>query len=372
MKIMISCGGTGGHIYPGIAVANEIKYRHPDCDVLFVGSLNPYAIENKIVPDNGYELTGIRVEPFESFFSKWRKFKNAMGLFGSVNQSLKIISRFKPDIVIGTGGFVCGPVVLAGKLKGLPTLIAEQNVIPGKTNKILSSFADKVCVSFEDSIKNMSKPEKCVYTGNPLRREFNFYNRKNARALLNLSDDDKMLLVFGGSLGALSLNNAIVKAIKDITDDKSVKVYFVTGSDNYENVTAQLAEVGVDLSKKSNINVFSYTNEMPKLMNAADLVVCRSGASTISEVNHIGIAAIYVPLKHAANDHQRKNAMANVKQNAAYIVEDDEQLDVNLTEKIKYLLGNDSQRKIMADNSAKMGNNNAAEMICDLIEELIG
>ncbi len=371
MKILISCGGTGGHIYPGIAVANEMKYRYPECEILFVGSLSPYAIENKIVPDNGYELTGIRVEPFESFFSKWRKFKNAVGLFGSVAQSMKIISKFKPDIVIGTGGFVCGPVVLAGKLKGLPTLIAEQNVIPGKTNKILSSMVDKVCVAFEDSIKNMAKPEKCVYTGNPLRREFNFYNRENSRQLLNLGENDKMLLIFGGSLGALSLNNAIVKAISDITDDNSVKVYFVTGNDNYDTVTKQLEDAGVDISKNSNINVFAYTNEMPKLMSAADLVVCRSGASTISEINRIGIAAIYVPLKHAANDHQRKNAMANVNQNAAYIAEDDENLDKNLTEKIKYLLSNDSLRQTMAANSAKMGKNNAAETICDLIEQLI-
>lgn len=371
MRVIISCGGTGGHIYPGIAVANEIKYRYPDSEILFVGSASPYAIENKIVPDNGYALKSIRVEPFESFFSKWRKIKNAFGLFGSVNQSMKIISEFKPDIVIGTGGFVCGPVVLAGKLKGLPTLITEQNVIPGKTNKILSSFADKICVSFEESIKNMAKPDKCVFTGNPLRREFNFYNRDNARSLLGLSENDKMLLVFGGSLGALSLNNAIVKAIKDIMDDERIKIFFITGNDNYDTVINQLNDAEVDLSKKSNINVFAYTNEMPKLMHAADLAVCRSGASTISEVNHIGLAAIYVPLKHAANDHQRKNAMANVNQNAAYLVEDDELLDINLTEKIKYLLNNDGLRIKMAENSSKMGKNNAAELICDMIEELI-
>ncbi len=371
MKIMVSCAGTGGHVYPGIAVANELRYRHPDWEFLFVGCSGEFGIEKKLVPDNGYALDCINVDSFETFYSKWKKIKVAFSLFGSLNEALKEIRSFKPDMVLGMGGFVCGPVVLAARLKNIPTLIAEQNVIPGKTNKILSAFADKICISFEASMQYMIKPERCVLTGNPLRREFDMFSREGSRKMLELENDDKMVLVFGGSLGAQNLNKAVIKLISELMEDKTIRLFFITGNENYEACMSELSEKKFDLSKHSHINVMPYSDEMPKLMNAADLVICRSGATTIAEINYIGIPAIYVPLKHAANDHQRKNAMAGVVKKAALMVEDDENLADNLMKQVKYLLSNDSVRARMAANSKAMGKPNSVGIICDIIEETL-
>ena len=371
MKIMVSCAGTGGHVYPGIAVANELRYRHPEWEFLFVGCSDEFGIEKKLVPDNGYDLACINVDSFETFYSKWKKIKVAFSLFGSLGEALKEISKFKPDMVLGMGGFVCGPVVLAAKLKNIPTLIAEQNVIPGKTNKILSAFADRICISFEASKQYMIKSDRCILTGNPLRREFDMFSRESSRKMLGLSDTDKMVLVFGGSLGAQNLNKAVIKLISELMENRDVRLFFITGEENHAECLRELAEKNVDISKHSHINVMPYSDEMPKLMNAADLAVCRSGATTIAEINYIGIPAVYVPLKHAANDHQRKNAMAGVEKKAALMVEDDENLADNLMKQVKYLLANTSVRAKMAANSKSMGKANSVGLICDIIEETV-
>ncbi|NLW70435.1 MAG: undecaprenyldiphospho-muramoylpentapeptide beta-N-acetylglucosaminyltransferase [Eubacteriaceae bacterium] len=371
MKILIACGGTGGHVYPGIAVADELMLRHPDWQIEFVGCSNPKTIENSLIPKTPYPLHTIDVNSFETFYSLLKKLQVATTLFKSLNQSLKIVKKYNPDIVVGTGGYVCGPVVLAGKILRKKTLIAEQNVIPGKTTAVLSSFADKICVSIEESAKHMGHPERCVVTGNPLRHDFKILNREKCRLSYGLSEEQRLVLIFGGSQGAVNINRAAVKLIAENCDRKNLFFHFVTGANNYDDCMTSLGEMGFIPEEHKNVKIEAYCSDMPRVMYAADVCICRSGATTIAEINYIGIPTIFIPLKHAANDHQRKNALASVTRHAALIVEDDEALGDNIDSSLKYLLDNDDLRKTMAENSRKMGVSDSAEKMADEIEKLI-
>ncbi|MCR4893182.1 MAG: undecaprenyldiphospho-muramoylpentapeptide beta-N-acetylglucosaminyltransferase [Eubacteriales bacterium] len=371
MKVLISCGGTGGHIYPGIAVADELKRRHPDWQFLFVGCTYELSLENKIVPEAGYDLVDIDADNYESYSTFMDDVKSTINITKSVFQSMGIIRRFKPSVVIGTGGFVCAPVVLSAHLMGYPSMILEQNVIPGRTNKLLSYMADRICISFEESRQYMKKQDACVITGNPLRGEFDDWDRISARKELGLTRDEKMVLIFGGSLGAQSLNDAVVRMIDKVGRDKSNRIFFITGGENYEQVRKELASLGIDEKRFPNVTVSDYRNDMPVLMNAADLIVSRSGATTISEINHVGVATIYVPLKHAPNDHQRLNALANVEKGAAIMCEDEEDLSERLTESVSKLLADDGVRLEMANASLALGISDSCSRICDIAEELI-
>ncbi|MBO4359683.1 MAG: undecaprenyldiphospho-muramoylpentapeptide beta-N-acetylglucosaminyltransferase [Eubacteriaceae bacterium] len=371
MKVLIACGGTGGHIYPGIAVADELKRRHPDWEFLFVGCIFEPAMENRLVPEAGYEIVDITADSFESYSTFMDDVKSTLNITRSIFQTMGILRRNRPAVVIGTGGFVCAPVVLTAHLMGYPSMILEQNVIPGRTNKLLSCMADRICISFEESRQYMKKQDVCVVTGNPLRGEFDRWDRISARKQLGLTQEEKLVLIFGGSLGARSLNDAVVKMIDKVGRDPSNRILFITGGEHYENVKAELEALGIDEKRFPNVTVCDYRNDMPVLMNAADLIVSRSGATTISEINHVGVATVYVPLKHAPNDHQRLNALANVERGAALMCEDDEELAGSLTECVLRLLSDDGTRLEMANASLSLGVNDSCSRICDLAEELI-
>ncbi|MCR4723272.1 MAG: undecaprenyldiphospho-muramoylpentapeptide beta-N-acetylglucosaminyltransferase [Eubacteriales bacterium] len=371
MKILIACGGTGGHVYPGIAVADELRRRSKDYQIEFVGCSNPKTIENTLIPQTPYPLHLIDVDSFETFYSFFKKVSVALSLFKSLRQSLRIVKDYDPDIVIGTGGYVCGPVVLAGRLRGKKTLVAEQNVIPGKTIRVLSQFADRVCVSFEDSAQHMGHPDRCVMTGNPLRQEFETLNREKCRSEAGLNENDKYILIFGGSQGAVNINKAAVRLIAENASREDLFFHFVTGAKNYDDCMAAFEELGFDTASHSNVKVEAYCNQMPNAMYCADVCICRSGATTMAEVNYIGIPTIYVPLNHAANDHQRKNAMASVYNGAALISPDDENLLESLNSNMHLLIDNDDKRKQMAERSASMGIKNSTEILVDEIEKLL-
>ncbi len=369
MKIFIAGGGTGGHVYPAVAIANELKYRHADWEIEFVGRSD--SIEGRVAKQEGYLLHNIDVIGYERFLGKIEKTRVILKLCKSMFESMSLIRKHKPDMVIGTGGYVCGPIVYVAALKKLPTLITEQNVIPGFTIKTLSKVASRVCVSFPETVNIMARPERCIVTGNPVRREFGLFTKEIARKTLKLKQSDKFLLIFGGSLGASSINEAVKTLLWAYKDDKNVHIVHVTGDETFEEYKRSLKEEGLDTDKYKNINILSYTNDMPLLLNAADLVICRSGATTIAEVNYVGVAAIYIPYPYAANDHQMKNAISTRDKGASVVIKNDELSGKILATAVESLLKDDKLLSKMALKSRSMGIRNSTQLLCDEIEEIL-
>ena len=368
MKVLIASGGTGGHIYPGVAIANELKKRHPDWIIEFAGRKD--SVEGKVIPYEGYNLNHINVSAFERYYSLWEKLKVVCELFLGCLNSFKLLRKFKPDVVLGTGGYVCGPVVLCASMKKIPTLIAEQNVVPGFTIKTLSRFANKVCLTFEDSREYMYHPDKCITTGNPIRNDFKNYSRVNARAELGMQSDDKLIVSHGGSQGARSINLGIIDLIDKFKDNDNVNFYHICGSDYYDEVIKILNDKNIDFGSKK-VKVVEYSNEMPKLINAADLVVSRSGATTVCELNYTGVATIYVPYPLAANDHQTKNAKLIEKSGASIVIKDSDVNSSNFYNVVSSLIEDDERLMAMAVSAKKLGHPNATEQLCDEVERLI-
>jgi UDP-N-acetylglucosamine--N-acetylmuramyl-(pentapeptide) pyrophosphoryl-undecaprenol N-acetylglucosamine transferase len=369
MKILIAGGGTGGHIYPAIAIANELKYRHPDWQFEFIGKED--SIEGRVVKSEGYPLRHMDVWGYERMYNAAQKAKVLYKLGISMFESVSLLRKIKPDIVIGTGGYVCGPIVYTAALKKYPTLITEQNVIPGFTIKTLSKVASTVCVSFPESVAEMARPERCVVTGNPVRRDFGLYSREVSRKMLKLRESDKFILVFGGSLGANSINEAVRPLLMQYASDASVRITHITGEGTYRAYTESLKADGFDLDVHKNIEILAYSDDMPMLLNAADLVICRSGATTLAEVNYVGVAAVYIPYPYATNDHQMKNAVTAENKGAAVIVPNDELQASALYSLVKSLIGNDRLLREMAAKSRAMGVRNSAQLLCDEVEKLL-
>ena len=369
MKIVLAGGGTGGHVYPAVAIANELRRNHEDWVIEFVGRKE--SLEGKAVPQAGYTIHHLYVTQFERDFPLWETIKVAARLLISMKDAFKLIRKLKPDVVIGTGGYICGPIVLAGALKKIPSLICEQNVIVGFTIKTLSKYANTVCLAFDEARSSMHHPERCVLTGNPIRREFEVVNKETARKTLRLDESKRVLLSFGGSRGAKSINDSIRGLIDKFKDNKDFVIYHITGKDTYDEFLEEIRSDGIDLSLYPNINILSYADDMPTLLNASDLVISRSGAMSISEINYVGVAAIYVPYPFAASDHQTKNALVPEKAGAAIMIKDDE-LDVSvLISKVNSILFNDSVLKKMAEKASELGIKNSVELICKEVEVLV-
>ena len=239
MKILISGGGTGGHIYPGIAIAHEIKKRHADWIVEFAGRHN--SIEGRVVPEAGYKIYNLHVAGYERYYSFWEKLSVIGRLVVSLKDSFVLLKKIKPDVMIGTGGYICGPIVAVAHLKGIPSLITEQNVIPGFTIKTLSKYASVVCTSFEETAKYMNYPERCVLTGNPVRSEFEDISREQARTKLGLNDQVKFILSFGGTWGAQTINDSVAFLIKSYINQENVFIYHLTGNEAYGKLYLGLA-----------------------------------------------------------------------------------------------------------------------------------
>ncbi|MCL1803117.1 MAG: undecaprenyldiphospho-muramoylpentapeptide beta-N-acetylglucosaminyltransferase [Eubacteriaceae bacterium] len=363
MMVLLAGGGTGGHVYPALAIANELRHRHPDWDIQFAGRHD--SIEGKAVPKEGYTLNELYVSGFERYYSALKKAKVALRAVKSMFDANRIISRLKPNIVIGTGGYISGPMVLAAHLRRLPTLICEQNVIPGFTIKTLSRYADTVCLPFADAKAYMAKPERCVLTGNPVRREFGLFDRSIARKSLKVEDNEKLIVSFGGSLGAASINGAVIGSL-DYFADKPVKLIHITGNSSYEEAIASLpAEL------PGNVQITAYSDEMPMLLNAADLVISRAGAMSVSEINYVGVAAIYIPYPIAVNDHQTKNAQYCEASNAALIIKDSELTPESLQDAIGGFIQSPGALMAMAQNSRRIGITDSAERISIEAEKLI-
>jgi UDP-N-acetylglucosamine--N-acetylmuramyl-(pentapeptide) pyrophosphoryl-undecaprenol N-acetylglucosamine transferase len=363
LNVLISGGGTAGHINPGLAIAKYIKSKHPDSNILFAGTSR--GMEGKLVPAEGFKLKFIKVRGLRRSLS----FDNIIAvkeLFQGLADSKKLIKEFKPDIVIGTGGYVCGPVVfMAWKMK-IPTLIHEQNAFPGVTNRILSRFVNNVAISFKESEKYFKTPKKLVYTGNPIRQEILIANRVSAREKLGIKPEEQLIVVAGGSLGAKRINEVVAKMIIKYGKFIDYNIIFSTGNSQFETIKDMLKDYA-----KPSFKIVPYIYDAANIYAAADLMVCRSGAITCSELTVLGVPAIMIPSPNVVANHQEYNARSLEKQGAAVVLIEQDINEDLLYNQIEDLLKNKEQLCRMSNNSKKMGIANAAEKIYSIICKLV-
>jgi UDP-N-acetylglucosamine--N-acetylmuramyl-(pentapeptide) pyrophosphoryl-undecaprenol N-acetylglucosamine transferase len=362
-KLIISGGGTGGHIFPAIAIANTFRERYPNAEILFVGALG--RMEMTRVPEAGYKIIGLWISGLQRSLN----FSNLMfpvKLIASYFKAKAIVKDFGPHAVIGTGGYASGPIMLAATSKRIPCLIQEQNSFAGLTNKQVANKVSTVCVAYEGMEKYFPK-DKVVLTGNPVRKDILVIDSKKSKALtqFGLEAGKKTLLIIGGSLGARTINESILSGIEKLIDAQ-VQVIWQTGKGYYSDYQAQLSKY--DLKK---IKVFDFVKEMDLAYAAADVVISRSGAIAVSELCIAKKPSILVPSPNVAEDHQIKNAMALVKRNAAQLVTDRDAREVLVDEALKLLF--DGQRAAtLSENISKLAKPNATNEIVDEIEKLIG
>ena len=357
MKVIISGGGTGGHIYPAVTIAQKILELQPGTDMLFVGTKE--GLESSIVPKLGYEIKYLQVEGFTRSIGL-KLLKNIFAAIKSCFQAYRFIKEFKPDLVIGTGGYVCGPVVLIASLCGVKTCIQEQNAVAGVTNKILSKFVDKVFLGYSEAAFNLGNAHKNIYTGNPIRPSILKVDKQQAYQFFGFSSNLKTLLVAGGSRGSKSINHAMIAIYRDIQKFPDLQIIHITGDLDYENVEDSVAELNLD---KAKIKIMPYLHEMDMALNVADLAISRAGAIAIAELTALGVASILVPYPYATANHQELNAQSVVKAGAGVMILDADLEKEILLDKISELINNDKKITNLAMKAKKIGNPHAAEEI---------
>ena len=358
-RILVSGGGTGGHIFPALSIADELRSRL-DAEILFVGAAG--RMEMTRVPEAGYKIIGLPVAGFDRK-RPWRNFKVIGKLLSSMGKAKKIIKDFKPEIVIGVGGYASGPVLKAAQKAAIPTLIQEQNSYAGVTNKLLAKKADSICVAY-DNMDRFFPAETIIKTGNPIRKRLleERLTRKEALESFGLSSDKKTLLVVGGSLGALTINESLEKGIKELAS-KGIQVIWQTGK-NFSNRGPEACK-GL-----KGVVVTQFISDMGAAYKSADLVISRAGAASISELQALGKPVILVPSPNVAEDHQTHNAMALVERGAAAIVKDSEAREKLVNDAIS-LISNPDKLSEMSKKIKEMGIVNSAELIGDEVCRLL-
>lgn len=353
MRVIISGGGTGGHVFPAIAIADEIKRKDPQAEILFVGAKGKLEMEK--VPKAGYPIEGLEIAGFHRKLTI-RNLLFPIKLVKSLIKARSIVRSFRPDVVVGVGGYASGPVLKMAQLHKVPTLIQEQNSYAGVTNKLLAKRADRICVAYP-SMDRFFPKDKILFTGNPVRTDIydNDINTLGARKKLGLVQDKKTILIFGGSLGARSLNNAISAQLENLCNG-AYNIIWQVGKLYYNEFNIP------SIVRKPNVTVLPFIEHMDQAYAAADLIVCRAGALTISEISLIKKAAILVPSPNVAENHQYENAMALVKEDAAVLVEDKLASD-SLVPTILELMQNDLRRSELAVNISRFGKPDAAVKI---------
>jgi UDP-N-acetylglucosamine--N-acetylmuramyl-(pentapeptide) pyrophosphoryl-undecaprenol N-acetylglucosamine transferase len=359
MKVLFAGGGTGGHIFPAIAVADELRKIDGKAEILFVGAKG--RIEEKIVPANNYELKTIDIKGF----NRKNLLKNVSLIFKSYNAlrtCYKILKEFRPDVVAGTGGFVSGPVVYAALKKKIPTLIQEGNSFPGIVTKYLSSKVNKVVISFDETLEYLKRKDNVIKIFYPVRFSLNKIDKTEAKIFFKLGDN-KTLFIFGGSQGARGINEAVKKIYKDLYKE-NVNIIWQTGKkefDEIKNITKEFSD---------KIKIFEFIDKMQYAYSAADLVLCRAGISSIMELAYLKIPAILMPFPHSAEDHQVKNALSLEKKDACILVRENEGNE-KLYNIIIKLINDDIALRNLSENINKFSDNDSAKKIAKEIIQLI-
>ncbi len=358
-KIILSGGGTGGHIYPAIAIANSLKEEFPNAEFLFVGAKDRMEMEK--VPQAGYDIKGLWISGIQRSLT----LKNVMfpfKLISSLWNARKIVKSFKPDIAIGTGGFASGPLLFVAASKHIPCLIQEQNSYPGITNKLLAKKVQKICVAY-DNLERFFPKDKIIKTGNPVRQDLLNIDSKTVEAkdFFNLKHGKYTLLVLGGSLGARNINSLIEKEL-DYLDMQNVQVIWQCGKLYYSQYKIY--------NNTKDIQVYPFLNNMDFAYAAADIIISRAGASSVSELCIVGKPVIFIPSPNVAEDHQTKNAMAIVEKDAAMIIKEGD-LDVDFENKFSQLIQSPEKQKQLGTNIKKLALVNATKDIRDEVIKLL-
>ncbi len=370
MKYLFAAGGTGGHINPALAVAGEIREKYPDSEILFIGTKDK--MEAVLVPKAGFDFETITISGFQRKISLENIFKNIKTLFNiilSSFQTKRIIKRFNPDVVIGFGGYVSGPVLRTAYKLGYPTAIHEQNAYPGVTNKALAKHVDCVMITVESVRNRFESKNECIFTGLPVRGEMLKADRDFARAEMGIKDSEKLVLSMGGSLGAEAVNKAMVEVIAKKADEKDVRFLHSMGKYGLW-VPEEIEKRGVSLSEHKNIEIREYISDMDRCMAAADVIVCRAGASTLSEIEALKKASVLIPSPNVAENHQYHNAMALVNNSAAMIIEEKELSGDRLALAVDSLLKDDEKRRQIGENAGKMAVTDSKERIAQIVVSL--
>ncbi len=361
-RFIITGGGTGGHIYPAIAVADEIKSRYKDAEILFVGAQG--RMEMSKVPESGYKIIGLWISGFQRRVTIDNLYFPFKVLFSYI-KARALVKKFSPDAVLGFGGYASGPVMLAASGKRLPSIIQEQNSHAGITNKGLGKKVSRVCVAYENMDRYFPK-NKIRLTGNPVRKDIVYASQKRQEGIshFGLKENLKTILVIGGSLGARTINRSVLVGVKRLYD-AGYQVIWQTGRFYYQDILHKVGEMDV-----KGIRVFEFIKEMDLAYGAADVVISRAGALSVSELALVGKPVIFIPSPNVAEDHQTKNAMAFVEKDAALMVKDSN-AEKELVDKLLELLENEERQMQLGANIKKLGKPNAAKDIVDQVMELV-
>ena len=362
MKVIVTGGGSGGHIYPAIAIADKIKEKSPDSEILYIG--NEIGLEKEIIPKTGY--------PMKLVTAMWLDRSNALKLFGTAygvfkgyRQSLKIMKDYKPDIVIGTGGYVCVPVMLAAHRYGAKTYIHEQNAFPGAANKMLEKYVNKVFLGFQEAGKFFKEPQKHIFVGNPVRKRFFNVTKKESRKELKIDANAFVVFSFGGSYGADKINEVAFDLMTIVNGKKDIVMIFGTGSQYYENILNKAKEN--DINIQENIRIISYINDMENYLGASDLIISRAGALSMAETTACGRAAILIPSPNVTGNHQYFNAKSISDRGGAVLLEELNLTSEKLIEEVLKLKNNPAMLEKMSEASKACAQLNATENIYENI-----
>lgn len=362
MKVVIASAGTGGHINPGIAIANKIMKEEPKSKIIFIGTKR--GLETNLVPRAGYELKTIDSYGISREISL-KNVKRLVKTIHSITEAKNILKDFKPDLVIGTGGYICISVCMASKKLKIPYIIHESNVLPGVATKLLSKNAEKILVGFKEAENRLPKAKKIVYTGTPTKVQKLSLSQTeidNKKKELGFSNKKPLVLVFGGSQGAQSINISMTDIIKNKLN-KNYQIIWASGPEQYDKVKEDLQKEKLDIDKLDGIKVMPYIYNMEEIMNIADLIVSRSGAMTVTEIENVGKPAIFIPFPFAAENHQEYNARVLEKQNSAKVILDKDLTAKALNDTIIELTKDRNQLKQMGENAFKLSIKNVEDKI---------
>ena len=370
MKVIIAAAGTAGHINPGLAIANKIKKEQNDSEIIFIGTTR--GLENDLVPRAGYKLKTIDAYGLSKEISieNLKKMYKTLKGFG---EAKKIIKEFKPDIVIGTGGYICGATIIAAHKLKIPTLLHESNAFPGKAVKMLSSKTDTILVSFGDAIPRIKNCKNVVFTGTPVKIKKQNYNEEERSRIIygvDLDINRPTVLVFGGSQGAKRINETIIDIIKN-KRNKDYQMIWATGPKQFDGIKEELEDLNLNINKIQNMKIVPYIYNMEEIMNVVNLIVARSGAMTITEISNLGKPSILVPLPNVSHNHQLYNAKALENVGAAKIILNDEINGEKLNKTIEEIVLNKDKMKKMGENALKISTVDAEDKIYEEIKKLV-
>ena len=370
MRVIVAAAGTAGHINPGLAIANKIKEKDSNSEIIFIGTTR--GLENDLVPRAGFELKTIEAYGLSKQISI-ENFKKMSKTLKATEKARKIIREFRPDVIVGAGGYICGPVVWAAKKEKIPVVLHESNAFPGKAVKFLAKKADTVLISFEEARLRITSAKNIVFTGTPVKIEKKEYTEQERKTILHtggLQESIPTILIFGGSQGAQKINEAVIGILENKLN-KEYQIIWATGPKQYNIIKEELAKKKIEIDNIQNAKILPYIYNMEEVMNVANIIVARSGAMTITEISNLGKPSILVPLPNVSQDHQLYNAKVLADVGAAKIILNDELTMDNLNNEIQQIIKNPEQMKKMEEKALSKSVKNVQENIYIEISKVI-